>query len=49
MDKLGKIDDNELSFITHEEAKNYVQVLEEKSIASGKRRHFLEDIPGSGD
>jgi len=41
------VDDNELAFITHDEAKNYVQVLQEKSIASKVRRHFLEEVPGS--
>ncbi len=46
IDKLNKLDESDLSFITHEEARNYVQVLQEKSLAA-KRKHFLQEVPSS--
>ena len=47
VDKLGKLDDSDLSFVTHDEAKNYVQVLMKKSEASKKAKPFVEDVQGS--
>mmetsp|Transcript_35701 Transcript_35701/g.54635 ORF Transcript_35701/g.54635 Transcript_35701/m.54635 type:complete len:180 (-) Transcript_35701:27-566(-) len=47
IDKIKKIDESDLAFVTHEEARNYVQVLQEKSMSATKRKHFLEEVPSS--